>query len=54
MTKHQKHAAVTDGHGHALPVRNFAFVEHPTQDQDQGGVEVQDEPFKRRTDVLQP
>jgi hypothetical protein len=41
MAKHQQHTAVTEGHGHALTVRDFALVKHPTQNQYQGGIEEQ-------------
>ena len=53
MAKDQQDAAVTHCHGHALAIRNFALVEHPTQQQHQCGVEVQDESLKRSADVLE-
>ena len=53
MAKHQQHATVTDGHGHALTECDFALVKHPSQQQHQGGIEIQNEPLKRGADVLQ-
>ena len=53
MAKHQQHATVTDSHSHPLAKCDFAFVKHPSQQQYQGGIEIQNESLKRGADVLQ-
>ena len=53
VAEDQHHAAVADGHGHALAQRDAPTVHEPAQHQHQRGIEVQDQPLQAGADVLQ-